>query len=93
MTTQTVTIPALFGGSFTAYLATPSTQPCAGIVLTQEVLGVNKNMRQTADDFAKAGYWVLVQLFAKTQQIFGKLGILVNNAAIYQSQSLNLIPI
>jgi carboxymethylenebutenolidase len=29
-------------------------------VLIQEVLGVNKNMRQTADDFAKAGYLLLV---------------------------------
>ncbi len=60
MTTQNVTIPALLGGSFSAYLAAPNTQPRAGIVLIQEVLGVNKNMRQTADDFAKAGYLVLV---------------------------------
>jgi carboxymethylenebutenolidase len=60
MTTQTVTIPALLGGSFSAYLAAPSTQPRAGIVLIQEVLGVNRNMRQTADDFAKAGYVVIV---------------------------------
>ncbi|MBD1834938.1 dienelactone hydrolase family protein [Cyanobacteria bacterium FACHB-472] len=60
MTTQNVTIPALFGSSFSAYLAAPSTQPRAGIVLIQEVLGVNKNMRQTADDYAKAGYLVLV---------------------------------
>jgi hypothetical protein len=49
MTTQNVTIPALSGGSFSAYLAAPSSQPRAGIVLIQEVLGVNNNMRQTAD--------------------------------------------
>lgn len=60
MKTQNVTIPALSGGSFSAYLAAPSTQPRAGIVLIQEVLGVNNNMRQTADDFAKAGYLVIV---------------------------------
>ena len=60
MTTQNVTIPALLGGSFSAYLAAPNSQPRAGIVLIQEVLGVNKNMRQTADDYAKAGYLVLV---------------------------------
>ena len=60
MTTQNVTIPALFGGNFSAYLATPSTQPRAGIVLIQEVLGVNDNMRRTADDYAKEGYLVLV---------------------------------
>jgi carboxymethylenebutenolidase len=60
MTTQNVTIPALSEGSFSAYLSAPSTQPRAGIVLIQEIVGVNQNMRQTADDFAKAGYLVLV---------------------------------
>ncbi|MEG4234358.1 dienelactone hydrolase family protein [Microcoleus sp. Pol11C3] len=60
MTTQSVTIPALSGGSFSAYLAVPSTPPSAGIVLIQEILGVNQNMRQTADDYAKEGYLVLV---------------------------------
>ncbi|MFN6466274.1 MAG: dienelactone hydrolase family protein [Nostoc sp. DedVER02] len=60
MTTQNVTIPALSGGSFSAYLAIPSTQPSAGIVLIQEVLGINDNMRRTADDYAKEGYLVIV---------------------------------
>ena len=60
MTTQNVTIPALAGGSFSAYLAAPSTQPRAGIVLIQEVLGVNAIMRQTADDYAREGYSVIV---------------------------------
>nr|WP_322715025.1 dienelactone hydrolase family protein [Nostoc sp. ChiSLP03a]MDZ8216318.1 dienelactone hydrolase family protein [Nostoc sp. ChiSLP03a] len=60
MTTQNVTIPALSGGSFSAYLAIPSTQLSAGIVLIQEVLGINDNMRRTADDYAKEGYLVIV---------------------------------
>jgi carboxymethylenebutenolidase len=60
MATQNVTIPALSRDSFSAYLAAPSTQPRAGIVLIQEILGVDNNMRQTADDYAKAGYLVLV---------------------------------
>lgn len=60
MTTQNVTIQALSGGGFSAYLAAPSTQPRAGIVLIQEIVGVNQNMRETADDYAKAGYLVLV---------------------------------
>ncbi|PZO37915.1 MAG: carboxymethylenebutenolidase [Pseudanabaena frigida] len=60
MTNQNVTISALSGGSFNAYLAVPSTQPYAAIVLIQEILGVNQNMRQTADDYAKEGYLVLV---------------------------------
>ncbi|MBD1868027.1 dienelactone hydrolase family protein [Cyanobacteria bacterium FACHB-471] len=60
MTTQNVTISAFSGGSFSAYLAIPDTQPCAGIVLIQEILGVNDNMRQTADAYAREGYLVLV---------------------------------
>ncbi len=60
MTTQNVTIPALSGGSFSAYIAAPSSQPRAGIVLIQEILGVNNTMRQIADDYAKAGYLVIV---------------------------------
>ncbi|MBD3886518.1 dienelactone hydrolase family protein [Phormidium tenue FACHB-886] len=60
MTTQNVTIQAFSGGSFNAYLAAPSTQPRAGLVLIQEILGVNNNMRQTADEYAKEGYLVLV---------------------------------
>ncbi|MBE9001108.1 dienelactone hydrolase family protein [Nostoc sp. LEGE 12447] len=60
MTTQNVTISALSGGSFSAYLAAPSSQPRAGIVLIQEILGVNNTMRQIADDYAKAGYFVIV---------------------------------
>ncbi len=60
MTTRNVTIPALSGGSFSAYLAVPSTQSYAGIVLIQEILGVNQDMRQTADAYAKEGYLVLV---------------------------------
>ncbi|MEH2153281.1 dienelactone hydrolase family protein [Nostoc sp.] len=54
MKTQNVTISALSGGSFSAYLAAPNTQPDAGIVLIQEILGVNTNMRQIADDYAKS---------------------------------------
>lgn len=44
MTTQNVTIPALSEGIFSAYLAAPNTQPRAGIVLIQEILGVNYTM-------------------------------------------------
>lgn len=60
MMTQNVIIQAFSGGSFSAYLAVPSTQPRAGIVLIQEVLGVNQNMRRTADEYAKEGYLVIV---------------------------------
>lgn len=46
MKTQNVTIPAISGGSFSAYLAAPSTQPFAGIVLIQKILGTMAFLKQ-----------------------------------------------
>lgn len=47
-------------GSFSAYLAQPATGQGAGIVLLQEIFGVNAVMREAADLFAQAGFFVLV---------------------------------
>ena len=50
-----VTVRAKDGGQFSAYLATPAgTGP--GIVVIQEIFGVNPWIRQVADRYAKAGY-------------------------------------
>lgn len=55
-----VTVSASDGGSFQAYHAAPAgTGPAPGIVLIQEIFGVNKVMRDLADGFAAQGYQVL----------------------------------
>jgi carboxymethylenebutenolidase len=60
-----VTIRAADGGSFSAYLATPhgsgagGTGRGPGVVLIQEIFGVNKVMRDLADGFARQGHVVL----------------------------------
>jgi len=60
-----VTIRAADGGSFSAYLATPHSASAggtgrgSGVVLIQEIFGVNKVMRNLADGFARQGYVVL----------------------------------
>ncbi|HUH84907.1 MAG TPA: dienelactone hydrolase family protein, partial [Stellaceae bacterium] len=54
-----VTIRAADGGSFSAYLATPKSGKGAGILLIQEIFGVNKVMRDLADGFAAQGYTVM----------------------------------
>lgn len=59
MTAQNVTISAI-AGSFSAYLAVPDSPTGAGIVLIQEIFGVNSVMRQLADAYAEAGYFALV---------------------------------
>ncbi|WP_404992015.1 dienelactone hydrolase family protein [Cupriavidus pauculus] len=47
-------------GSFTGYLATPAAGKGPGIVLCQEIFGVNSTMRNVADYYAEEGYTVLV---------------------------------
>lgn len=51
-----ITINAADGGKFSAYLATPDTTPTAGVVVIQEIFGVNQVMRDYCDSFAAAGY-------------------------------------
>src|ERR1043166_283442 len=46
-------------GQFGGYLASPSTGSGAGIVVIQEIFGVNKVMRDVADSFAARGYFAL----------------------------------
>ena len=54
-----VTIRAADGGSFSAYLATPKSGKGPGILLIQEIFGVNKVMRDLANGFAAQGYTVM----------------------------------
>jgi carboxymethylenebutenolidase len=51
-----ITITAADGGSFSAYLAVPAETPAPGLVLAQEIFGVNKVMRTIADTFAQQGF-------------------------------------
>jgi carboxymethylenebutenolidase len=53
------TINAFDGGTFDAYLAVPPGGRGPGIVLLQEVFGVNQDMRRIADWYAAHGYVVL----------------------------------
>ncbi|NJK99059.1 MAG: dienelactone hydrolase family protein [Spirulinaceae cyanobacterium SM2_1_0] len=68
MSSQTITITATDGGRFSAYLATPDAGYAPGVVLLQEIFGVNGLMRALADGYALAGFHVLVpDLFWRQQ--------------------------
>lgn len=54
-----VTVAAKDGGSFRAYLAKPEQGSGPGIVLLQEIFGVNAYIRDVADHYAEEGYVVL----------------------------------
>ncbi len=58
---RTISVPALDGsGSFSAYVALPAGGRGPGLVIAQEIFGVNTNMRATADLHAEEGYVVIV---------------------------------
>ncbi|MCI0431683.1 MAG: dienelactone hydrolase family protein, partial [Rhodospirillales bacterium] len=52
----TIRIP---DGSFSAYLALPKQTPAPGVLVIQEIFGVNKVMRALSDSFAAKGYVAL----------------------------------
>jgi carboxymethylenebutenolidase len=53
---ETVKLTANDKHSFDAYVARPADQPKAGLVIVQEIFGVNQHIRRIADGFAKDGY-------------------------------------
>ncbi|GAB4542636.1 MAG: dienelactone hydrolase family protein [Parvularculaceae bacterium] len=46
-------------GEFSAYLATPATTPAPGVLVIQEIFGVNEVMRGICDDLAADGFVAL----------------------------------
>jgi len=51
-----ITIMARDGHEFQAYLSGPPGKSRAGVVIIQEIFGVNPHIRKVTDDFASAGY-------------------------------------
>jgi len=59
MSGKEITIAAADGGRFMGYLAAPASGKGPGVVVIQEIFGVNKVMRDVTDGFAQAGYMAL----------------------------------
>lgn len=55
---ETLTLTASDGHEFSAYLARPAGAPKGGVVLIQEIFGVNSHIRSVADEYAGEGYLV-----------------------------------
>jgi carboxymethylenebutenolidase len=52
-------VTAVDGGVFDAFCAVPDTEPAPGILVFQEIFGINDNIRGLAERLAAAGYLVL----------------------------------
>ena len=51
-----VTLQASDGHRLDAYVAHPEAEPIAGLVVVQEIFGVNRHIRSVADGYAKDGF-------------------------------------
>jgi carboxymethylenebutenolidase len=51
-----VTLRAADGAELSAYVARPDGDPIAGLVVVQEIFGVNPHIRSVADGYAKDGF-------------------------------------
>lgn len=66
-----ITVQAADGGCFKAYLAVPAKGSGPGIVLLQEIFGINAYIRGVADHYAEEGYVVVApDLFWRIQPGF-----------------------
>jgi carboxymethylenebutenolidase len=66
---QTITLTADDGFQLSAYRADPEGTPKGGIVVVQEIFGVNSHIRSVADGYAAAGYLAIAPaLFDRVEQ-------------------------
>lgn len=56
---QWITLKSQDGQAVKAYVAAPAGQPKGGLVVLQEIFGVNSHIRSVADGFASEGYWAI----------------------------------
>jgi carboxymethylenebutenolidase len=54
--TEAVKLTAADGHELDAYIARPAGEPIAGLVVIQEIFGVNRHIRSIADSYAKDGF-------------------------------------
>lgn len=56
---ETIQIHASDGHTLGAYVARPAGEPVGGLVVIQEIFGVNRHIRSVADGYAKDGFLVI----------------------------------
>ena len=60
MSGSMITVNSSDGGQFDAYMVAPESGSGPGLVLIQEIFGINSFLRETAQDFANRGYVAVV---------------------------------
>lgn len=62
-------LTAADGFQFGAYVATPAGEARGGVVVIQEIFGVNRHIRAVCDGYARDGYWAIApQIFDRVER-------------------------
>ena len=69
-----IRLTASDGHAFDAYRADPETPPKAGLIVVQEIFGVNAHMRAVTDGFAAEGYAAIAPAFFDRTETGVELG-------------------
>ncbi len=69
-----IKLTASDGHTFDAYRADPATPPKAGLVVVQEIFGVNAHIRAVTDSFASQGYAAIAPAFFDRTETGVELG-------------------
>ena len=79
-------LTAIDNHKFLAYLSQPKDKPKAGIVVLQEIFGVNKHIREVADLYAKNGFLVIApSLFDRIEK---NVELSYNESAVSKGRKL-----
>ncbi len=71
---ENIKLTASDGHSFDAYKAVPAGTPKGGMVVIQEIFGVNSHMREVADSYAADGYLAIAPAVFDRQESNVELG-------------------
>ncbi len=76
-----IKLTASDGHTFDAYRADPTGAPKGGIVVIQEIFGVNKHIREVADSYAADGYLAIAPAVFDRQKTGVELGYVGDDVA------------
>lgn len=83
-----VTLVASDGHQLSAYVARPEGRPIAGLVVVQEIFGVNPHIRSVADGYAKDGFFVIApSLFDRVE-----CGVELGYEGADREKAMSLLP-
>lgn len=82
------TLGAADGHELGAYIARPASEPLAGLVVVQEIFGVNAHIRSVADEYAQDGFLAVAPaLFDRIER-----GVDLGYEGADQQKALSFIP-